>query len=76
MVIRNIGPRTETEVWEIGAETGVEYPKKLGIDITDGVAENIEDVAATTSCLFFAKRCHLMAKDMHAPRPQLRKGRS
>ena len=58
MVIRNIGPRTETEVWEIGAETGVEYPKKLGIDIADGVAENIEDVAATTSCLFFAKRCH------------------
>lgn len=52
----------------------MEYPKKLGLDITDGVAENIEDVAATTSCLFFAKRCHLMAKDMHAPRPQLRKG--
>ena len=99
MVIRNIGPRTETEVWEIGAETGVKYPKKLGLDIADGVAENIEDVAATTSCLFFgfldgatnisetcdgsggnnelpkkkddenelsfAKRCHLMAKDMH-----------
>lgn len=26
--------------------------------------------------LSFAKRCHQMAKDMHAPRPQVRRGRS
>lgn len=49
-VIRNIDPRTETEVWEIGAETGVEYLKDLGLDVVEGVTKDIEDVAATTAC--------------------------
>ena len=51
--MRNIDPRTETEVWEIGAEAGVTYLKSLGLDMTEGVTNDIEDVAAATACLFF-----------------------
>ena len=36
--VRNIDPRTETEVWEIGTEAGVEYLKSLGLDMAEGVA--------------------------------------
>ncbi len=51
-VIRDIDPLTETEVWEIGAETGMEYLKEIGLDVAEGVTKDIEDVAATTACLF------------------------
>ena len=51
--IREIKSETETEVWEIGAESGVEYLKRLGLDMTEGVAEYVDDMAAATACLFF-----------------------
>ena len=50
---RNIDPQTEAEVWEIGAETGVGYLKRLGLDLADDVAENVNEVSAATACLFF-----------------------
>ncbi len=107
-VFRDISDDTKAEVYQICAESGVCYLKKLGLDIADGVAENVEQVAATTACLFFgfldgattisesygggggnnelpkkknneddlsfARRCHQMAKAMHAPRYRLRRG--
>lgn len=107
-VFRDICDDTKAEVYQIGAESGVDYLKKLGLDIAEGVAENVEQVAATTACLFFgfldsattisesygggggnnelpkkkdneddlsfARRCHQMAKAMHAPRYRLRRG--
>jgi len=105
--IREIVDDTKAEVYQIGAELGINYLKNLGLNITEGVAENVEQVAATTVCLFFgyldgtttisescdggggnnelpkkkdnedelsfARRCHQMAKAMHAPRYKLRR---
>ena len=107
-VFRDICDDTKAEVYQIGAESGVSYLKKLGLDLAEGVAENVEQVAATTASLFFgfldgattisesygggggnnelpkkkdnedelsfARRCHQMAKAMHAPRYRLRRG--
>ena len=107
-VFRDICDNTKAEVYQIGAESGVSYLEKLGLDLAEGVAENVEQVAATTACLFFgfldeattisesygggggnnelpkkkdnedelsfARRCHQMAKAMHAPRYRLRRG--
>ena len=107
-VFRDICDDTKAEVYQIGAESGVSYLKKLGLDLAEGVAENVEQIAATTVCLFFgfldeattisesygggggnnelpkkkdnedelsfARRCHQMAKAMHAPRYKLRRG--
>ena len=107
-VFRDICDDTKAEVYQIGAESGVSYLEKLGLDMAEGVAENVEQVAATTACLFFgfldsattisesygggggnnelpkkkdnedelsfARRCHQMAKAMHAPRYRLRRG--
>ena len=107
-VFRDICDNTKAEVYQIGAESGVSYLEKLGLDMAEGVAENVEQVAATTACLFFgfldeattisesygggggnnelpkkkdnedelsfARRCHQMAKAMHAPRYKLRRG--
>ena len=106
-VFRDICDDTKAEVYQIGAESGVSYLEKLGLDMAEGVAENVEQVAATTACLFFgfldeattisesygggggnnelpkkkdnedelsfARRCHHMAKIMHAPRYRLRR---
>ena len=106
--IREFVNGTKAEVYEIAAESGVEYLKKLGLDIAEDVAEDVDKVAATTVCLFFgfldgattisescgggggnnelpkkkdneddlsfARRCHQMAKAMHAPRYRLRRG--
>ncbi len=81
---------------------------KDGVRIAEGLAEDVDKVAATTTCLFFgfldgattisescgggggnnelpkkkdnedelsfARRCHQMAKSMHAPRYRLRRG--
>ena len=105
--IREIVNGTKAEVYEIAAESGVDYLKKLGLDIAEDVAEDVDKVAATTTCLFFgfldgattisescgggggnnelpkkkdnedelsfARRCHQMAKAMHAPRYRLRR---
>ena len=107
-VFRDICDDTKAGVYQIGAESGVSYLEKLGLDLAEGVAENVEQVAATTACLFFgfldeattisesygggggnnelpkkkdnedelsfARRCHQMAKAMHAPRYRLRRG--
>ena len=107
-VFRDICDDTKAGVYQIGAESGVSYLEKLGLDLAEGVAENVEQVAATTACLFFgfldeattisesygggggnnelpkkkdnedelsfARRCHQMAKAMHAPRYKLRRG--
>jgi len=107
--IREIVNGTKAEVYEIAAESGVDYLKKLGLDIAEGVAEDVDKVAATTVCLFFgfldgattisescgggggnnelpkkkdneddlsfARRCHQMAKIMHAPRYKYGRGR-
>lgn len=107
-VFRDICDDTKAEVYQIGAGSGVSYLEKLGLDMAEGVAENVEQVAATTACLFFgfldeattisesygggggnnelpkkkdnedelsfARRCHQMAKAMHAPRYKLRRG--
>ena len=105
--IRGIVNGTKAEVSEIAAESGVDYLKKLGLDIAEDVAEDVDKVAASTTCLFFgfldgattisescgggggnnelpkkkdnedelsfARRCHQMAKAMHAPRYRLRR---
>ena len=107
-VFRDICDDTKAGVYQVGAESGVSYLEKLGLDMAEGVAENVEQVAATTACLFFgfldgattisesygggggnnelpkkkdneddlsfARRCHQMAKAMHAPRYRLRRG--
>ena len=52
-VFRDICDDTKAEVYQIGAESGVSYLEKLGLDLAEGVAENVEQVAATTACLFF-----------------------
>lgn len=108
-VFRDICDGTKAEVYQIGAESGVSYLEKLGLDLAEGVAENVEQVAATTASLFFgfldgattisesygggggnnelptkkdnedelsfARRCHQMAKIMHAPRYKYGRGR-
>ena len=51
--IREIVNGTKAEVYEIAAESGVDYLKKLGLDIAEDVAEDVDKVAATTTCLFF-----------------------
>nr|AGH13990.1 plasmid recombination enzyme [Prevotella sp. Sc00028] len=51
--IREIVNGTKAEVYEIAAESGVDYLKKLGLDIAEGVVEDVDKVAATTVCLFF-----------------------
>ena len=107
-VFRDICDDTKAEVYQIGAESGVSYLEKLGLDMAEGVADDVDKVAATTACLFFgfldgattisesygggggnnelpkkkdneddlsfARRCHQMAKAMHAPRYRLRRG--
>ena len=52
-VFRDICDDTKAEVYQIGAESGVSYLEKLGLDMAEGVAENVEQVAATTASLFF-----------------------
>ena len=106
--VREITNDTKAEIYEVAAEPGVNYIKRLGLDMVEGVADDVDKVAATTACLFFgfldgattisesygggggnnelpkkkdneddlsfARRCHQMAKAMHAPRYRLRRG--
>ena len=51
--IREIVNGTKAEVYEIAAESGVDYLKSLGLDIAEDVVEDVDKVAATTACLFF-----------------------
>ena len=51
--IREIVNGTKAEVYEIAAESGVDYLKKIGLDIAEDVADDVDKVAATTVCLFF-----------------------
>ena len=51
--IREIVNGTKAEVYEIAAESGITYLKNLGLDIAEGLAEDVDKVAATTTCLFF-----------------------
>ena len=51
--IRDIVNGTKAEVCMIGAESAVAYLEKIGLDMTEGVAENVAEVAACTACLFF-----------------------
>ncbi|MBQ6377959.1 MAG: hypothetical protein IJJ56_04105 [Prevotella sp.] len=51
--IRNIVNGTKAEVCLIGAESAVAYLGKIGLNLAEGVEENVAEVAATTSCLFF-----------------------
>ena len=84
------------------------YFLSCSLGVVEGVADDVDKVAATTACLFFgfldgattisesygggggnnelpkkkdneddlsfARRCHQMAKAMHAPRYKLRRG--
>ena len=106
--VREITNDTKAKIYEVAAEPGVNYIKRLGLDMVEGVADDVDKVAATTACLFFgfldgattisesygggggnnelpkkkdneddlsfARRCHQMAKAMHAPRYRLRRG--
>ena len=106
--VREITNDTKADIYEVAAEPGVNYIKRLGLDMVEGVADDVDKVAATTACLFFgfldgattisesygggggnnelpkkkdneddlsfARRCHQMAKAMHAPRYRLRRG--
>jgi hypothetical protein len=51
--IREIVNGTKAEVYEIAAESGVDYLKSLGLEIAEDVVEDVDKVAATTACLFF-----------------------
>lgn len=51
--IRNIANGTKAEVCLIGAESAVAYLGKIGLNLAEGIAENVAEVAATTACLFF-----------------------
>lgn len=51
--IRNIANGTKAEVCLIGAESAVTYLVKIGLNLAEGIAENVAEVAATTACLFF-----------------------
>lgn len=51
--IRNIAVGTKAEVYQIGAESAINYLVKMGLNLAKGVAERAAGVAATTACLFF-----------------------
>lgn len=51
--IRDIVNGTKAEVCLIGAESAVAYLGRIGLDLAEGVAENVAEVAAATACLFF-----------------------
>ena len=51
--IRDIAVGTKAEVYQIGAESAINYLVKMGLNLAEGVAERAAEVAATTACLFF-----------------------
>lgn len=52
--IRDIAVGTKAEVYQIGAESAINYLVKIGLNLAEGVAERAAEVAATTACLFFS----------------------
>ena len=51
--IRDIAVGTKAEVYQIGAESAINYLVKMGLNLAEGVAERAAEVAATTASLFF-----------------------
>ena len=51
--LRDIANGTRAEVYQIGAESAVNYLEKMGLNLAEGVAEKVAEVAATTASLFF-----------------------
>ena len=51
--IREISPSTESEMWKIGAEAGIDHLKGLGLDMVESAAGSVNEVVATAACLFF-----------------------
>lgn len=50
--VREITNDTKADIYEVAAEPGVNYIKRLGLDMVEGVADDVDKVAATTACLF------------------------
>jgi len=51
--IRDIAVGTKAEVYQIGAESAINYLVKMGLNLAEGVAEKVAEVTATTASLFF-----------------------
>lgn len=51
--LRNIAVGTKSEVYQIGAESAVRFLVDTGLNMAEGIVENVADIAATTACLFF-----------------------
>ena len=51
--IREIADGTKSDIYQIGAESGIGYLKKLGLSMEEGIVDDASKVAATTACLFF-----------------------
>ena len=51
--IRNIAVGTKSEVYQIGAESAVRFLVDTGLNLAEGIVENVAEVAATTASLFF-----------------------
>ena len=51
--IHDIAVGTKAEVYQIGAESAINYLMKMGLNLAEGVAEKVAEVTATTASLFF-----------------------
>ena len=51
--LRNIAVGTKSEVYQIGAESAVRFLVDTGLNLAEGIVENVAEVAATTASLFF-----------------------
>ena len=51
--LRDIALGTKSEVYQIGAESAVRLLVDTGLNMAEGIAENVAEVAATTASLFF-----------------------
>lgn len=51
--VREITNDTKAEIYEVAAEPGVNYIKRLGLDMVEGVADDVDKVAATTACVLW-----------------------
>ena len=51
--VREIADGTKSEIYQLGAESGVNYLKNIGLELAEGIVDDASKVAATTACLFF-----------------------
>lgn len=51
--LRDIALGTKSEVYQIGAESAVRFLVDTGLNMAEGIAEKVAEVAATTAYLFF-----------------------